>query len=152
MLENESLGRPGLSRPGSRHVANVWIFPACTTRLRTAPDRQMDEMNNNPGAFRLDNTWSVRGLRGALFAAAAALSLLTGDVAQAASFREGVSAFKRQDFLLASQNFFPLAEYGDPAAQTYLSFMIETGHGVPRNYTEAAMSYRRAPAMFIVAR
>ena len=67
-----------------------------------------------------------------------------GTVAEAASFRQGVSAFNRQEYLLASQNFFPLAEQGDPAAQTYLGFMFETGRGVPRNYTEAAMWYRRA--------
>jgi hypothetical protein len=65
-------------------------------------------------------------------------------VAEAASFRQGVSAFNRQEYLLASQNFFPLAEQGDPAAQTYLGFMFETGRGVPKNYTEAAMWYRRA--------
>ncbi|WP_334510148.1 tetratricopeptide repeat protein [Bradyrhizobium sp. AZCC 1693] len=30
------------------------------------------------------------------------------------------------------------------SAQTYLGFMFETGRGVPQNYTEAAMWYRRA--------
>src|SRR6202043_3977565 len=35
-------------------------------------------------------------------------------------------------------------ERGDPAAQTYLGFMFETGRGVPQNYTEAAICYRRA--------
>ena len=84
--------------------------------------------------------------RRAFFVAAAAVVLLVsvGDFAEAASFRQGVSAFNRQEYLLASQNFFPLAEQGDAAAQTYLGFMFETGRGVPRNYTEAAMWYRRA--------
>ena len=31
-----------------------------------------------------------------------------------------------------------------PSAQTYLGFMFETGRGVPQNYTDAAMWYRRA--------
>jgi hypothetical protein len=85
-------------------------------------------------------------LRRCSFLAATALALLgaAGDFAGAASFRQGVSAFSRQEYLLASQNFFPLAEQGDPAAQTYLGFMFETGRGVPKNYTEAAMWYRRA--------
>jgi TPR repeat protein len=78
------------------------------------------------------------------FAVAAALLVSAGDFAEAASFRQGVSAFNRQEYLLAAQNFFPLAERGDPAAQAYLGFMFETGRGVPQNYTEAAMWYRRS--------
>jgi TPR repeat protein len=77
-------------------------------------------------------------------AAAAALMVSAGDFAEAASFRQGVSAFNRQEYLLAAQNFFPLAEQGDAAAQSYLGFMFETGRGVPKNYTEAAMWYRRS--------
>jgi hypothetical protein len=72
----------------------------------------------------------------------AVLLLQTGAYAQ--SFRQGVSAFNRQDYMQASRIFIPLAERGNPAAQTYLGFMFETGRGVPQNYTEAAMWYRRA--------
>src|SRR4029079_4578993 len=61
-----------------------------------------------------------------------------------ATFRQGVSAYNRQDYVLASQIFIPLAEQGQPAAQTYLGYIFETGRGVPQNYTEAAMWYRRA--------
>jgi hypothetical protein len=64
--------------------------------------------------------------------------------AEAASFRQGVSAFNHQDYVSASHVFIPLAEQGEPVAQTYLGFMFETGRGVPQNYTEAAMWYRRA--------
>jgi TPR repeat protein len=74
----------------------------------------------------------------------AALVCGAADLAGAGTFRQGVAAFNRQQYLLAAQNFFPLAEQGDPAAQSYLGFMFETGRGVPRNYTEAAMWYRRA--------
>jgi TPR repeat protein len=85
------------------------------------------------------------GKRGLLMLCVAfALLGFAGDLAEAASFRQGVSAFNRQQFLLAAQNFFPLAEHGDAAAQSYLGFMFETGRGVPQNYTEAAMWYRRA--------
>jgi TPR repeat protein len=85
-------------------------------------------------------------LRHMFLVAAAAVALLCGDagLAEAGTFRQGVAAFNRQQYLLAAQNFFPLAEQGDPAAQSYLGFMFETGRGVPRNYTEAAMWYRRA--------
>jgi TPR repeat protein len=77
-------------------------------------------------------------------AAAAALLVSAGNFVEAATFRQGVSAFNRHDYLLASQIFFPLAEQGDPAAQSYLGFMFESGRGVPQNYTEAAMWYRRS--------
>jgi TPR repeat protein len=74
----------------------------------------------------------------------AALLFLTDSLVHAQSLRQGVSAFNRQDYALASQVFIPLAERGVPAAQSYLGFMFETGRGVPQNYTEAAMWYRRA--------
>jgi TPR repeat protein len=77
-------------------------------------------------------------------AATAALMITAGNFAEAASFRQGVSAFNRQDYVSASHVFIPLAERGEPAAQTYLGFLFETGRGVPQNYTEAAMWYRRA--------
>src|SRR4051812_8836960 len=64
--------------------------------------------------------------------------------AQAQSLSRGVSAFNRQDYAQASRAFIPLAERGNPSAQAYLGFMFETGRGVPQNYTEAAMWYRRA--------
>ena len=67
-----------------------------------------------------------------------------GFAAQAQSLRHGVSAFNRQDYLAASRAFIPLAERGSAPAQTYLGYMFETGRGVPQNYTESAMWYRRA--------
>lgn len=90
---------------------------------------------------------SVPGrLQHALRVVAALLPLLVlaAGLAHAQSFRQGVSAFNRQDYSLASRVFIPLAEQGQPSAQAYLGFMFETGRGVPQNYTEAAMWYRRA--------
>jgi TPR repeat protein len=69
---------------------------------------------------------------------------LARSLAQAQSYRQGVSAFNRQDYVSAPHVFIPLAERGEPAAQTYLGFLFETGCGVPENYTGAAMRYRRA--------
>jgi uncharacterized protein len=78
------------------------------------------------------------------FTLAAALLLSSPSPASAQSLRQGVAAFDRQNYVRASGVFIPLAERGDPAAQTYLGFMFETGRGVPQNYTEAAMWYHRA--------
>jgi uncharacterized protein len=72
------------------------------------------------------------------------LLLSAAGLAEAASIRQGISAFNRQDYVSASRIFITLAERGDAAAQSYLGFMFETGRGVPKNYTEAAMWYRRA--------
>lgn len=72
------------------------------------------------------------------------LLLAAGSFAEAATVRQGVAAFDRQNYVRASQILIPYAERGDPAAQTYLGIMFETGRGVPQNYTEAAMWYRRA--------
>src|SRR5450631_1888131 len=86
-----------------------------------------------------------RLMRTILIAVAASVLLFTTpSPVEAASFRQGVSAFNRQDYASASQIFIPLAEQGEPSAQAYLGFMFETGRGVPQNYTEAAMWYRRS--------
>lgn len=76
----------------------------------------------------------------------AVVAMLTafGIPAHAQSLRQGVSAFNRQSYVTASRIFIPLAERGSAAAQSYLGYMFETGRGVPLNYTEAAMWYRRA--------
>ncbi len=83
----------------------------------------------------------ARSFSGAL---AAVVLLSAASVAEAQTIRRGVSAFNRQDYAEATRVFIPLAERGDPVAQSYLGFMFETGRGVPQNYTEAAMWYRRA--------
>jgi len=70
--------------------------------------------------------------------------LASGIDAQAQSLRQGVAAFNRQDYVLAARILVPYAERGASSAQAYLGFMYETGRGVPQNYTEAAMWYRRA--------
>lgn len=91
--------------------------------------------------------WStVARLRKILCVVVGVVPLLFSTVgfAEAASFRQGVSAFNQQNYVSASRIFIPLAERGDAAAQSYLGFMFETGRGVPQNYTEAAMWYRRA--------
>lgn len=84
----------------------------------------------------------VGGVRLGVLVAVAVWS--SGFAVQAQSLRQGVSALNRQDYLAASRAIIPLAERGNAPAQTYLAYMFETGRGVPQNYTEAAMWYRRA--------
>ena len=104
------------------------------------------EGNHDPTTPIVSVGWLVFHRSRRFFAAATVVALLfsTSHFAEAASFRQGVSAFQRQDYASASRAFIPLAERGDRAAQSYLGFMFETGRGVPQNYTEAAMWYRRA--------
>jgi TPR repeat protein len=75
---------------------------------------------------------------------AAVLWFASAHLAEAQSLREGAAAYNRQDYVRASNIFMPLAERGVAPAQTWLGFMFQTGRGVPLNYTEAAMWYRRA--------
>ena len=74
----------------------------------------------------------------------ATLFFLPAGPVEAASLTQGLSAFRHQNYVVASNNLIPLAEHGNPVAQFYIGFMFETGRGVPQNYTEAAMWYRRA--------
>jgi uncharacterized protein len=130
----------------------VWISPGCVTIVCTDQREARWEMNVSRGGFDyrgmailLKPLFVLRNLiRFLIVGAEVAILISAGSLAEAASFRQGVSAFNRQDYVSASQNFIPLAERGDPAAQSYLGFMFETGRGVPQNYTEAAMWYRRA--------
>jgi len=100
-------------------------------------DAQTGLLKRRPTAARL-----IRMLR--IVFAAALLALSTAGLAEAQSVRRGVAALNRQDYVAVSHIFIPLAERGVAAAQSYLGFMFETGRGVPQNYTEAAMWYRRA--------
>jgi TPR repeat protein len=79
-----------------------------------------------------------------LIPTAALIALCASGAVHAQSLRDGVAAYNRQDFVRASNVFIPLAERGVAPAQTWLGFMFQTGRGVPQNYTEAAMWYRRA--------
>ena len=53
-------------------------------------------------------------------------------------------AFDRANYATALKVWLPLAERGDPAAQTYVGEIFEKGLGVQPDYTVAATWYRRA--------
>jgi TPR repeat protein len=81
--------------------------------------------------------------RAAILAIAVQLLVAAAPV-QAEVLGPGLAAFNRQDYVRASRILIPLAERGNATAQTHLGYLFETGRGVPQNYTEAAMWYRRA--------
>ncbi|HET7877017.1 MAG TPA: caspase family protein [Methylomirabilota bacterium] len=53
-------------------------------------------------------------------------------------------AFDRANYATALRVWLPLAESGDPAAQTYVGEIFEKGLGVPPDHAAAAVWYRRA--------
>jgi TPR repeat protein len=59
-------------------------------------------------------------------------------------FQAGMDAYTDGDFKTAMEIWRPLAEAGDPAAQTNLGFLYYEGKGVAQNYEEALKWYRMA--------
>jgi TPR repeat protein len=76
--------------------------------------------------------------------AAAILTLAGVGVCYAETAQSGLQAFRRHDYGRAAAALEPLAEQGDPLAQTYLGLMYATGRGVPQDYALAAHWYRKA--------
>ncbi|WP_162913072.1 tetratricopeptide repeat protein [Rhodospirillaceae bacterium SYSU D60014] len=61
-----------------------------------------------------------------------------------AGFEEGMVAFERYDYAAALEEWRPLAEQGDPAAQFRLGDMYRQGRGVRRDAAEAVRWYHGA--------
>ena len=78
------------------------------------------------------------------FLSAAAIVFTLAGTAQAQNFQKGLAAAQAGDFATALQEWRPLAEWGDSAAQFNLGLMYEDGEGVPQDYKEAASWYRKA--------
>ncbi len=55
------------------------------------------------------------------------------------SFQEGLDAYERGDYETALKEWRPLAEQGDPLAQSYLWGMYAEGEGLPKDYVLAHM-------------
>src|SRR6266568_4148392 len=58
--------------------------------------------------------------------------------------QEGVSAYRRGDYATALQEWSPLAQQGNTAAQYNLGLLYEYGYGVLQDYQQAAQWFRRA--------
>lgn len=59
-------------------------------------------------------------------------------------FEKAKAAYDSRDYPTAMQQFWPLAEQGEPSAQFYLGVMYEHGMGVRQSYVEAAKWLRLA--------
>ena len=64
--------------------------------------------------------------------------------AAAGPVQAGIAAYNAQDYPTAARLLLPLAQHGNPQAQTYVGFMFQNGRGLPQNYVAAADWYRRA--------
>ena len=76
--------------------------------------------------------------------AAAMLFAIVARTATADPLEDAVAAGQRGDHATAFQLFQPLAEKGNPKAQTELGTLFHFGWGVPKNDTEAAKWFRMA--------
>jgi TPR repeat protein len=75
---------------------------------------------------------------------AVALVVSSGSVATAQDFDKGFTAHQAGDYVTALEEWRPLAEQGDAAAQTNLGYMYEFGEGVSQDDAEAVRWYRLA--------
>ncbi len=78
------------------------------------------------------------------FIASSALALVHLGVATAGPYEDGQAAYDRGDYAAALQLRLPLAEQGDPRAQTDIGAMYEKGQGVVQDYATAVTWYRKA--------
>ena len=62
----------------------------------------------------------------------------------AQDFQKGLAAYNAGDYATTLQEWTPLAEAGDVAAQYNLGLMYYYGQGVPQDYAEAVKWYRLA--------
>jgi len=69
----------------------------------------------------------------------AALVLVNVSGAEAGPWEDGMAAYNRGDYLPAIHLFRPMAERGNPKAQSVLGVMYRKGEGVPRNLSRAFM-------------
>ena len=62
------------------------------------------------------------------------------------SYQKGMDAYDHGDYDTALKEFRPLAEQGDPLAQSYLGGMYAEGEGLPKDYVLAHMWMNLAAA------
>ena len=79
-----------------------------------------------------------------LFAAGGVLALALFGTAIAGPLEDGAAAYQRGDYATAERLLRPLAEQGDVAAQASLGAMYANGDGVPQDYAQAVVWYRKA--------
>ncbi len=62
----------------------------------------------------------------------------------AQDFNKGLVAYNQGDYVTALEEWKPLAEMGNPAAQYKLGYMYKTGKGIPLDYGGAVIWYHLA--------
>jgi hypothetical protein len=87
---------------------------------------------------RTEAMWKRVWLSASLFA------LVAVGPAAAGSLQAGIAAYNAQNYPAAARLLLPLAQHGNPQAQTYVGFMFQNGRGLPQNYVAAADWYRSA--------
>ncbi len=75
---------------------------------------------------------------------AALLVIALTAVPARADFQDGVAAYTKGDYAAALEQFRPLAEAGEDAAQLILGAMYASGQGLMQDYARAVTWYRRA--------
>jgi TPR repeat protein len=85
---------------------------------------------------------NTQSLRAAVTASLMLLAIAGAVVA--GPIEDGEAARDRKDYATALRLFRSLAEQGDPTAQEHLGVMYENGQGLPQDYAEAVLWYRRA--------
>jgi uncharacterized protein len=78
------------------------------------------------------------------FLAGSLLALAIFGVVGAGQLEDGEAAWKRKDYTAAMRLWRPLAEQGDPGAQTSIGGLYFYGEGVPQDYEVGLMWYRKA--------
>ena len=78
-----------------------------------------------------------------LLALVVGLALVTTG-ASAGPVQDGEAAYQKGDYETALKLWRPLAEQGDAEAQRSLGWMYDTGHGVPRDKTQATQWYLKS--------
>jgi TPR repeat protein len=71
--------------------------------------------------------------------ASAVLTVGFTTLLQAGPFEDGVNAYDRADYSTAMRLWRPLADQGNPAAQSNVALMYAKGQGVPKDYVQAYM-------------
>src|SRR5271166_6632222 len=72
------------------------------------------------------------------------LALALFGVARAGPFEDAQAADQKGDYATELQILRPLAEQGNALAQLGLGVMYANGHGVPQDYAQAVVWYRKA--------
>ena len=83
-------------------------------------------------------------MRKLVLSSALLFALVGAGPAAAGPLQAGIAAYNRHDYPAAARLLLPLAQHGNPMAQTYVGFMFANGRGLPQNYVAAADWYRAA--------